>query len=404
MNFLHGPRTLTLLVFLLLSSIVAVPQITPLESSRGIAFDPETQAAFDHFFNMEYDRATQEFEKILEKHPNDPFAVNHLLTVVLMHDLYDTGSMNTGDYANDSFIGHAPHPTDPKIKVRIKALVRRAEDLEDKALKANSSDRDALYCRGVTRAQFAVYTGLVERAWFSALRNAVGARHDHERVLELDANYVDAKMVVGTHNYVVGNLPWSVKVAAALAGLSGSKDKGLAYLREVAKTNGENAVDAKVLLSLFLRREHRYDEALGYMQEVSARYPGNHLFPTEVANLERAAGRLDEAEAEYRKVWQNGREGKYGKLHYESAAWGLGELRRSKKDLAGAAAAYELVGKAPNPDPDVLQKANLAAGEMYDLLQKRELAMKAYEAVLAGRPDSGQADQARRYLKEAYRE
>lgn len=366
--------------------------------------DTQTEVAFDHFYNMEYDRAQSEFEKNLEKHPNDPFAVNHMLTAVLMRNLYETGGMNTGDYSNDSFIGHAPRPTDQKVKDRIKELARRAEALEEQELKANPKDTDALYCRGVTRAEFAVYTGIVERAWFSALRNAVGARHDHEHVLELDPNYLDAKLVVGTHNYVVGNLPWSIKAAAALAGLSGNKEKGLAYLREVAKGSGENSVDAKVLLSLFLRREHKYDEALGYMQELSTKYPKNHLFPTEVANLERAAGRLDEAEAMYRKVWQNGREGKYGNLHYEMATWGLGELLRSKKDLGAAAAAYELVSQAPNPDPDVLQKANLAAGEMYDLLQKRDLAMKSYQAVLAGNASSGQADQARRYIREAYRE
>jgi len=371
---------------------------------QGAPHDPQTDAAFDHFYNMEYDRALQEFEKIVEKRPNDPFALNHLLTAVLMRDLYETGSMNTGDYANDSFIGRTPRPTDPKIKQEIKDLARRAENIEDQELKANPNDVNALYCRGVTRAQFAVYTGIVERAWFSALRNAVGARHDHERVLELDPNYIDAKLVVGTHNYVVGNLPWSVKVAAAIAGLSGSKEKGLEYLREVARSNGENSVDAKVILSLFLRREHQYDEALGYMNELTAKYPHNHLFPTEVANLERSAGRLPEAEAMYRKVWQNGREGKYGNLHYELAAWGLGELLRSKKDLSGAAAAYELVNLAPNPDPDVLQRANLAAGEMYDLLQKRDLAMKKYETVLAGNANTGPADQARHYIKEAYRE
>jgi tetratricopeptide (TPR) repeat protein len=371
---------------------------------HGAPHDPQTDAAFDHFYNMDYDRATQEFEKIVEKRPNDPFAVNHLLTAVLMHDLYDTGAMNTGDYANDSFIGRTPRPTDPKIKERIKQLVHHAQALEDKELKANPNDINALYCRGVTRAQFSVYTGLVERAWFSALRNAVGARHDHERVLELDPDYVDAKLVVGTHNYVVGNLPWSVKVAAAIAGLSGSKEKGLAYLRDVARSDGENSVDAEIVITLFLRREHLYDEALGYMQELTARYPRNHLFPTEVANLDRAAGRLSEAEAVYRRVWQNGREGKYGTLHYELAAWGLGELLRSKKDLGAAAAAYELVNQAPNPDPDILQKANLAAGEMYDLMQKRDLAMKRYETVLAGNGNTGPADQARRYIREAYRE
>lgn len=373
-------------------------------SAHGAPQDSQVDAAFAHFYNMEYERSTQEFEKILEKHPNDPFAVNHLLTTVLMHNLYDTGGMNTGDYTNDSFIGRAPRPTDPKIKERIKELVRRAESLEEKQLKANPKDVDALYCRGVTRAQFAVYTGLVERAWFSALRNAVGARRDHEHVLDLDPDYLDAKLVVGTHNYVVGNLAWSVKVAAALAGLSGSKERGLTYLRDVAKSDSDTGVDAKVILTLFLRREHKYDEALGYMQQLSAKYPRNHLFLTEVANLLRAADKLDDSEAVYRRVWQNGREGKYGNLHYELAAWGLGELLRSKRDLAGAAAAYELVNDAPNPDPDVLQKANLAAGEMYDLLQERDLAMKRYQTVLAGNASSGQADQARRYIKEAYRE
>src|SRR5579871_6340998 len=396
-------RLLPILFLLFLSSIAAA-QSQPPASAHGAPHDPQTDVAFDHFYNMEYDRATQEFEKIVEKRPNDPFAINHLLTAVLMHDLYETGSMNTGDYANDSFIGRAPRPTDQKIKDEIKDLVRRAQNIEEQQLKANPNDINALYCRGVTRAQFAVYTGLIERAWFSALRNAVGARHDHERVLELDPEYVDAKLVVGTHNYVVGNLPWSVKVAAAIAGLSGSRDKGLAYLRDVARSDNENTVDAKIILTLFLRRDHLYDEALGYMNDLTAKYPKNHLFPTEVANLERAAGRLPEAEAEYRKVWQNGREGKYGTLHYELAAWGLGELLRSKKDLAGAASAYELVNQAPNPDPDILQKANLAAGEMYDLMQKRDLAMKHYETVLAGNANTGPADQARRYIREAYRE
>jgi hypothetical protein len=403
-----SPRSIVLVVLTCLP--FALPQIANAQSetrpasTHGVPHDALTDVAFDHFYNMEYDRATQEFEKIVEKHPDDAFAVNHLLTAVLMHDLYETGSMNTGDYANDSFIGRTPRPTEQNIKNRIKELVKRAQYLEEQRLKKNPNDINALYCRGVTRAQFAVYTGLIERAWFSALRNAVGARHDHERVLELDPSYTDAKLVVGTHNYVAGNLPWSVKLAAAIAGLSGSKEKGLAYLRDVAKENGENSVDAKVLLSLFLRREHQYDEALGYMQDLTAKYPKNHLFPTEIANLQRASGDLPAAEATYRKVWQNGREGKYGNMHYELAAWGLGELLRSKKDLPAAAAAYELVNQAPNPDPDILQKANLAAGEMYDLMQKRDLAMKRYETVLAGNANTGPADQARHYIREAYRE
>src|SRR5258708_34269141 len=134
---------------------------------------------------------------------------------------------------------------DHKVKGRIMQMVARAEDLEEQQLQANPKDVDVLYARGVPRAQFSLYTALIERAWFSALRNAVGARHDHERVLELSPDYLDAKLVVGTHNYVMGSLPWSVKVAVALAGFSGSKEKGLQYLCGAASCRGENSVDAK---------------------------------------------------------------------------------------------------------------------------------------------------------------
>jgi tetratricopeptide (TPR) repeat protein len=353
---------------------------------------------------MDYDRSIQEFEKVLDRHPNDPSAVNHVLATTLMRELYRMGAMNTGEYSNDSFIGQSHRAADPKIKDRIKQLVDRAEDLEEQELKANPNNVDALYARGVTRAQFSLYTALVERAWFSALRNAVGARHDHERVLELNPNYVDAKLVVGTHNYVLGSLPWSVKAAVALVGLSGTKEKGLEYLREVADSGEENSVDAKVVLALFLRREHRYDEARGLMHDLAGRYPRNYLFPLEEANLLRSSGRAQEAVTVYRKVWQNGRDGKYGTLHYEIAAWGLGELLRSQKDYTGAAAAYELVSEVSDPDPETLQKANLAAGEMYDLLQKRDLAMKKYQSVLAENGSTPPAEKAREHIKEAYRE
>jgi tetratricopeptide (TPR) repeat protein len=404
-----GNAVLFCLVLLCLASPAAKGQARAVPESLAItaaspAHDPLADAAFDHFYNMDYDHAIQEFEKLLDRRPNDPSAVNHLLSAVLMHELYRMGAMNTGEYSNDSFIGQAHRTADPKVKEQIKQLVGRAESYEEEQLKASPNGVDAFYARGVTRAQFALYTALVERAWFSSLRNAVGARKDHERVLELAPNYVDAKLVVGTHNYVLGSLPWSVKAAVALVGLSGTKEKGLQYLREVADSSGENSVDAKVVLSLFLRREHRYDEARVFMHDLGVRFPRNYLFPLEEANLLRAGGHATEAAAAYRKVWQSGREGKYGNLHYEIAAWGLGELLRNQKDYAGAAAAYEQVSQVPDSDPETLQKANLAAGEMYDLLQKRDLAMKKYQTVLAQNGSTPPAEQARKHIREAYRE
>ena len=365
--------------------------------------DPLSPVAFDHFYNLQYDRAVDEFTQIVHRHPDDPFAINHLITAVLMRELYRMGAMNSGEYANDSFVGQAHRPADPKVKQQLQQLVQQAENLEERRLKTNSKDVDMIYARGVTRAQFAIYTALIERAWFSALRNAVGARRDHEEVLELDPKYIDAKLVVGVHNYVMGSLPWTVKVAVALVGLSGSKEKGLKYLREVANSNSEVSVDAQVMLSLFLRREGRYTEALPVMRGLAEHYPGNLLFALEVGNLLRANGQNAEAADAYRDIWQRGQEGHYPGLHYEMAALSLGNLLRSQKDYGGATAAYDQVSQVRDPDPEVLQKADLAAGEVYDLLQKRDLAIKKYQAVVAANGSTPQAESARKYIKDPYR-
>ena len=366
--------------------------------------DPLNQAAVEHYYNLDHDAAIQDFEKIVARHPNDAFALNHLLSAILVRELYRMGAINTGDYTNDSFIGNAHRPADPAQKERIKQLVQQAEKFEDAELARNASDVDMLYARGVTRAQFALYTALIERAWFSSLRNAVGARHDHERVLELAPHYTDAKLVVGTHNYVMGSLSFAVKVAVALVGLSGDKNKGIQYLHDDYHANGETSVDAGMVLLVFLRREHRYNDALEIATGLAPRFPRNYLLPLEQGNLLRASGKLDLAEEQYRRVWKNGREGKYGSLHYELSALALGDLLRTQKKYSAAAAAYEQVSEVAGADPELLQKADLGAGEMYDQLQNRDLAVKKYQAVVAVDSGNGEADKARKRMKEAYRE
>ncbi|HYU44917.1 MAG TPA: hypothetical protein VEK84_01910, partial [Terriglobales bacterium] len=130
--------------------------------------DPLNQASFDRLYNLDHDAAIQGFEKVVAHHPNAPFALNHLLSAVLVRELYRMGAMNTGEYANDNFIGQAHRPADPAQKQRIKQLVEQAERLENAQLSHHPNNVDMLYARGVTRAQFALYTALIERAWFSS--------------------------------------------------------------------------------------------------------------------------------------------------------------------------------------------------------------------------------------------
>lgn len=364
--------------------------------------DPLNAHAFEHFYDMEYERSVAEFTQVLQRHPDDPDAINHLLNAVLFRELYRIGALNPGEYANDGFLNASHRPADSHVCEQIKSLVQKALAVEDKRLDANPKDVAAIYARGVTRAQFATYTALIERAWFSALRNAVGARHDHERVLELDPQDLDAKLIVGAHNYVVGSLPWGVKVASSMVGLGGNKEKGLNYLRATAAGNTETSIDAKIVLVVFLRREKRFDEALQFLRSLEPQYPHNVLFAVEDGNLLRAQGQNQQAEAVYRRVWQEGRAGKYAGLNYGVSAVALGDLLRSQKNYTGAAAAYDQLAEVSKPELDTAQRAAVSAGEMYDLLQKREVALKKYQSAISLDPASKVAETARKRLKEPY--
>lgn len=365
--------------------------------------DPHTRAGFDYFYNLDYIHAIHDFELALEAHPNDATAVNHLLSGVLFQELYRIGALDSELYAKEGFLKSKQYPSDPKVKDRINELTNRALQLSEVKLKANPNDVDALYQRGVTRGLKSTYTALVEKAWFSALRSAVGARHDHEKVLELQPNYTDAKMIVGMHNYVMGSVSWAVKVAASIVGLSGSRKKGIEYLYEAANGGGEASVDAKIALALFLRREERYPEAITLIDGLSLSYPRNFLMALELANLYNAAGRGPEAIASYEKLLKNAEAGFYPDAHIEMAWYGLGEAQRGQHSFKAAEDAYEKVLTFQKTDPDLRLRATLAAGEMCDVLQRRNDALKHYNAIIAQVNDSPQADQARKYLKEPYR-
>ncbi len=66
--------------------------------------DANTRKGYEYFYNLEYDKAVHEFELALAAHPDDPFAVNHLLAAVVFRELNRIGALDTESYAGDNFL------------------------------------------------------------------------------------------------------------------------------------------------------------------------------------------------------------------------------------------------------------------------------------------------------------
>ena len=371
----------------------------------SIKNDALTRTGFEHYYDGDYDHAANTFEKVLQARPDDPAAVNHLLAAVMFGELNRVGALDTSLYSNNSFLDQKrEYVLDPKVKERIQQLETRALALAEARLKNDPHDVQALYARGVTRSMQSTYTGLVQKAWLSALANAKGSREDHEHVLKLDATFNDAKTVVGTHEYIAGSLPWAMRMLAHLAGFGGNKQNGIKLLREAGESDGETRVDARVILTLFLRREQRYTEALDLVHGLTAEHPRNFLFALEVANILKDSGKGPESIVAYRTVLESAKAGAYHDPHLEFAYWGLGEALRGQRQFPEAAQAYDGVAAFPQADAGLLRRANLASGEMYDLILKRELATEKYEAVITASAESSEADRARHHLRNPYKE
>lgn len=374
------------------------------DSTRSAGFDALTRSGLEHYYNLEYDQAVTDLQAAVQLNPDDAKALNHLLEAILFRELYNHGALDTSLYTQQSFLNSKQITLDPAVKQQIKDLADKALALSEKRLKSNPEDVEALYARGVTRGLHSTYLGLVEHAWFSALRNALASRSDHEEVLRLRPSFTDAKTVVGIHNYVVANLPLPVKMMAGIGGIRGDKKKGLEYLAEAARSGGESSADANVALALFLRREERYDEALEVVRKLVQGHPRNFLFALEEANLLKDSGKRPEAIAAYQKLLEGCRQGKFASARMEMAEFSLADTLRAQGQLTDALQAYQAAGSTGSTDKEFRQKALVSAGEVSDLLTRREDALKQYRAAIALDSSSNEAEIARRYLSRPYRE
>ena len=364
--------------------------------------DVATREGLERFYNSDYDPAIQDLEKALKAHPDDPFATNHLLEAVLVREIDREGALDAELYLGTEFLRAKRMSVDSDVRTRIQELTKQSLQLCEERLRTKPDDVDALYARGVTRSLSAIYEGLIEKAWYSAFRDALGAYNDHKRVLELAPSYNDAKVVVGVYNYIVAALPIYERVVAFMLNIKGGKAQGIESIRQAANAGGEASVDAKTALSLFLAREHQYPEALSVMHELYRSYPHNFHYGLSEADLLRSSGKLPEAVAAYRDLLALGQRNIFPQPQLPRAAINLGLALHSQGNYRAAADAFESVAQMTGADREHVARTKLLAGEMHDLLHERDAATGKYQEVIAMSDNPIEGREARRLLKDPY--
>ena len=369
-----------------------------------LSFDPKVRDAYTHFYDLDYDGALLRFEQVIKTHAEEPIAYAYTLMVTIFRELYHQDLLDTTYYAHDSFLTTQRRVDIPEAtRQRIEYLTGQVINLADQRLMRNPQDKNALFAKGYARGLHAAFITLVDHSFFTAARQGLSARGDSEAVLKIDPSYADANMAIGIQQFAVASLPRMVRMVVGIAGVGGNKEKGLSLLRISAEKGVVTSVESRTTLSLFLRHDGRYAEALTVQHALAQQFPHDYLFRLEEANLTKDKGDGPGAIVIYKQVIADARVPGYfvdPRLHM---AWfGLADTERGQNDVADAAKHYLEAAAQPNCSDWLRRRAELNAGEMLDLLHDRSAAIAQYQRATASGGDQSQADAARRFIKAPY--
>ncbi len=239
-----------------------------------------------------------------------------------------------------------------------------------------------------------------------SLRDATAARKACNQITDIDPNFVDARLVQGLHDYIVGSLPFYMRAFGFLAGFHGDRDEGIRLLQQVRQQGILNRYDAEIWLAAIYRRERRPKEAIPLLEDVAARFPRNYLFRFEQVQMYSDLGDKQAALrilTEVENLRHSGAPG-YKDLLPEKIQYLKGNLLFWYGDLDPALADLRQVTlRASDLDLNTAVMAWLRIGQIYDLKGDHKSAKEAYREAVSTAPQSEAAAEAKGYLSNPYR-
>ncbi len=364
---------------------------------------------FSHFYNLEYDQAIAVFEKAITQNPALPDLHNHLAQTLIFREMFRNGALESELVSgNNSFLRRPKLNPTPELEKRILDEIARAMALSEVRLKQNPNDTGAMYAEGIAYGLRSNYYWVVKKAWHDSLRDANAARRLHNRITELEPKNVDARLVQGLHDYIVGSLPLGYKMLGFMIGIHGDKDKGIRTVQNVARYGNLNRVDAEILLCALYRRENQPKQAVPLVQELIGRYPRNYLLRLELGQMYSQSGdgahglqALQEVALMKERHAPGFERLPWEKIYYQQGSiqfWynDLDHSLENMKKVAASAASDDL-------DLNTGVQAYLRMGQIYDMKHRRGEAIEAYKKAIAYAPEAEAAQESKKYLSAPYR-
>jgi tetratricopeptide (TPR) repeat protein len=371
------------------------------------AQDALVERGYQHFYNLEYDEAIADFEQAVHEHPDEPDLHNHVAEALVFREMFRDGALESELVSgNNSFLRRPKMNPTPEVRQKFLAEVQKAMELAQARIAKNPRDAAALYSLGISYGLRSNYFFLVEKAWKRSLDDATSARKMHNKVSEINPSNVDARLVQGLHDYLVGSLPLGWRMLGFMVGFHGDKARGIRLIQDVAAHGKTNRVDAEVFLCALYRRERKPREAIPLLEDLLKRFPRNFLLRFEEAEMYGAIGDKKNALAVMEKVsdLKKSNAAGYARVPWEKIWYEMGNIEFWYNDFPQALADLKKVTSSKEEvDLNTGSLAWLRTGQIYDMTKQRKLAVEAYRKAIDFAPQADAARESRGYMSSPYR-
>ena len=242
---------------------------------------------FSGLYNLDFAGAQRNFAAWQQTHPDDPVGPVSEAAGFLFSEFNRLGVLEAQFYENDKAFEERPKLTpDPALREHFMAAIGRAQSLSHARLTRNANDRDALFALTLSSGLQADYAALIEKRNLASLHFTKEASVSAQQLLSVCHDCYDALVATGFSKYIIGSMAAPVRWILRMGGLPSDKQGGIADLQTTAQHGHYLAPFARILLSIAYVREKDKPRALQLLTGLRSDFPGNTLFPREIAHLQ----------------------------------------------------------------------------------------------------------------------
>jgi tetratricopeptide (TPR) repeat protein len=398
-----GMLSLKGIIVLLLCALFCQPLLAQEPAASARLYEDSTDA----LYNLDFSTAQHGYEALTRSYPDNPDYWNALASSLWLKITYDQQKLNIESFSGKASFGtkESKEGVSREDEKRLRDTVATAMAKAQAVLNKKPNDVHALYALGIANATLASFESTVKRSYLTAHSRAKTARNLHQQVLKLDPNFDDARLSVGTYDYVIGVIPAFFRYLLAPLGVrSAGKDAGIRELETAAAKGKLASTDARMVLTVIYVREKKYDDALKLISELHGKYPRNFLFELAKGSIYGKMMKGDDAVHVY--------EGVLAKVHskkdgYERLREGrvyslLGNANIDRMQFEKASEEVGHVVTSRDATTNEKGSAYLWMGKIYDSKKDRTSAVKQYDLLLGLDCDANLKAEAQKYKRRPY--